>query len=126
MRKENSKGGAQRTPKGFSGRALFSKFTSAEQSYAAALRQDTQQQQPQAPHTDGKSMHHPIQQHLPQQEFQKMGLSVQAPSSSNNDKLKVAVVARQIMKELSEAVSEEDKAMIVTMMVLDLMQQNGC
>jgi hypothetical protein len=69
---------------------------------------------------------HPVQQHLPQQEFQKAGLSVQAPSSSDNDKLKVATVVRQTMKELSEAVSEEDKVMIVTMMVPDLMQRNGC
>jgi hypothetical protein len=38
---------------------------------------------------------------------------------------KAATVVRQIMKELSEAVLEEDKVMIVTM-VLDLMQQNGC
>jgi hypothetical protein len=30
------------------------------------------------------------------------------------------------MKELSEAVLEEEKVMIVTMMVLDLMQRNGC
>jgi hypothetical protein len=29
------------------------------------------------------------------------------------------------MKELSEAVSEEDKVMIVTMTILDFMQQNG-
>jgi hypothetical protein len=36
--------------------------------------------------------------------------------------LKVHTVVRQIMKELSEAVSEEDKVMIVTMTVLDLMQ----
>jgi hypothetical protein len=57
--------------------------------------------------------------------FPKTGLSVQSPSSSDNDKLKVATVVRQIMRELSEAVSEEDRAVIVTMMVLDLMQLNG-
>jgi hypothetical protein len=65
---------------------------------------------------------HPVQQHLPQQEIQKTSLSVQAPSWSDNDKLKAATVVRQIMKELSEAVSQGDKVMIVTMMVLDLMQ----
>jgi hypothetical protein len=58
--------------------------------------------------------------------FQKTGLSVQAPSSSDNDKLKVATAVRQIMRELSEAVSEEDKAMIVTMIALYLLQRNGC
>jgi hypothetical protein len=30
------------------------------------------------------------------------------------------------MTKLSEAVSEEGRAVIVTMMVLDLMQWNGC
>jgi hypothetical protein len=69
---------------------------------------------------------HPVQQHLPQQEIQKTGLTVQAPSSSDNDKLKVATVVRQIMRELSKAVSEKDKIMIITIMVLNLMQQNGC
>jgi hypothetical protein len=59
---------------------IFSKFTSPEQSYAAALHQDTQHQQPQALQTDGESVQHPVpvQQHLPQQEIQKTGLSVKA------------------------------------------------
>jgi hypothetical protein len=72
--------------------------------------------------TDGESVQHPVQQHLPQQEIQKTCLSVQVPSLSDNDKFKVATV----VKELSEAVSEEDKVMIITMTVLDLMQRNGC
>jgi hypothetical protein len=45
---------AQRTPKGSSGRTFY-KFTSTEQSYAAALRQDTQHQQPQTWQTGGKA-----------------------------------------------------------------------
>jgi hypothetical protein len=57
---------------------------------------------------------HTVQQHLPQQQIQKTGLSVQAPTSSDNDTLKVATVVRQIMKDLSDAVSEKDKVMIVT------------
>jgi hypothetical protein len=61
---------------------------------------------------------HPVQQHLPQEELQKTGLSVQSPSSSDNDKLKVATAVRQIMRELSEAVSEEEKVMMVTMIDL--------
>jgi hypothetical protein len=32
----------------------------------------------------------------------------------------------QIMRELSKAVLEEDKIMIIKIMVLNLMQQNGC
>jgi hypothetical protein len=127
MRKGNSKGEEHNElPRDSLGEHNSLKFTSSEQSYAAALRQDTQQQQPQAPQTDGKSVQHPVQQHLPQQEFQKTDVSVQAPSLSDNDKIEVATVVGQIMRELSGAVSEEDKVMIVTMMVLDIMQRNSC
>jgi hypothetical protein len=65
--------------------------TSPQQSYAAALRQDKQHQQPQTTQIE--------QQYLPQKEFQNTGLSVQAPSSSNNDT--VATEVRQIMTKLS-------------------------
>jgi hypothetical protein len=50
---------AQRAPKGSSGRTFFSKFASPERSYAAALRQDMQHQQPQAPQIYGKSWRTP-------------------------------------------------------------------
>jgi hypothetical protein len=95
---------AQRAPKRSFGRTFFSKFTSPEQSYTAALHQDTQQQQSQALQTDEKSVEQPVQLHVPQQEIQKVGLSVQAPSSSNNYTLKIITVVQQIMTELSEAV----------------------
>jgi hypothetical protein len=42
------------------------------------------------------------QQHLPQQEIQKTGLSVQA------------IVVQQVITELSDTVSEKDKIMIIT------------
>jgi hypothetical protein len=74
---------------------FFSNFTSQKQSYADALRQDNQNQQPKAPQTEEKSVRHPVQQYLPQQEFQQTGLSVQAPSSSNNTT--VATVVHQII-----------------------------
>jgi hypothetical protein len=67
-----------------------------------------------------------VQQYLPQQEFQKTGLSLQVPSSSNSDTLKVATVVHPIMTELSEAVSEKDKIITVTKMALNFMKQNGC
>jgi hypothetical protein len=60
-----------------------------------------------------------MQQHLPQQEIQKRGQSVQTPSSSNNGMLKSAVVVQQIITELSEAVTEEDKIMVVTKWLLE-------
>jgi hypothetical protein len=65
-----------------------------------------------------------VQQHLSEQEIQKTGLSIQAPSSSNNDTLKVATAVRQIMTELSEVVSEKDKIMIITKIAHYLMKQN--
>jgi hypothetical protein len=55
---------------------------------------------------------------VPQQEIQKTGLSVQTPSSSNDD-MTVATVVQHVMTELSEAVSDEDKIMIITKMVLN-------
>jgi hypothetical protein len=94
----------------------FSKFTSREQSYAAALRQDTQRQQPQATQTE--------QQYLPQKEFQKTRLSVRTPSTFSSDT--VATAVHEIMTELGKAVLEEDRLMVITKLVLNLMEQNGC
>jgi hypothetical protein len=69
---------------------------------------------------------YPVQRHQPQQEIKKKaGLSVQAPSSSDNDTLKADIVVRQIMTELSKPVSEQDKIMVITKMVLNLIKQNG-
>jgi hypothetical protein len=56
------------------------------------------------------SFRFPVQQHLPQQEIQRTGLSVQAPSSTNNDTLKVTTVGQQIITEISEGVSENEKS----------------
>jgi hypothetical protein len=67
-----------------------------------------------------------MQQYLPQQEIQRRGLSVEAPSSANSDTLKIATVAQQIMTELSEAVSEKAKIMLITKMLLSLMKRNRC
>jgi hypothetical protein len=67
---------AQRAPKGPLGRTFFPKFTSPEQSYAAALRQDNQHQEPKAPQTEGKSVRHTVQHYLSQKGFQKTSLSV--------------------------------------------------
>jgi hypothetical protein len=53
--------------------------------------------QPQAPQTYGKGLRTLVQQHLPQREIERTGVSVQAPSSTNNDMLKVVTVVQQIM-----------------------------
>jgi hypothetical protein len=58
---------------------------------------------------------------VPQKEFQKTDLSVQAPSSSNNDS--VATVVHQIMTKLTKAVSEEDRVMVITKLVLNLINK---
>jgi hypothetical protein len=84
-----------------------------------AAAQAKEHQEPQAQQTYGKRVRHPSQQHSPQQEIQKTGLVIQAPSSSNVT-LKVATAVQQIMTELSEAVSEKDKTMVITKVVLNL------
>jgi hypothetical protein len=66
-----------------------------------------------------------MQQHLPQQEIQRTGLSVVAPSSTNNDTLIAVTIVQQILTEFNEAVSEKDKVMVITEMILKLMKQNG-
>jgi hypothetical protein len=43
----------------------------------------------------------------------------------NSDMLKVATVVQQTMTELSEAVSEKDKIMVITKMVRNLMKKKG-
>jgi hypothetical protein len=103
--------------KGSSGRTFFSKFTSPEQSYATALSGHSHQQ-PQAPQRGGKSVRHPVQNSLLQEEFQKTDLSVQASSSCNNGT--AATIVHQIMTELSGALSQEDRVMVITKMVLNL------
>jgi hypothetical protein len=45
--------------------------------------------------------------------------SVQYPSSSNNDTLKIATVVQQTMTKLSEAVSERDKVIVITKIILN-------
>jgi hypothetical protein len=50
-----------------------------------------------------------VQQHLSQQEIQRIGMSVQVPSTAIIDKLKIAPVVLRFMTELSEAVTEKDK-----------------
>jgi hypothetical protein len=89
------------------------------------MHQDMQNQQSYAPQTDGKNLQPPVQQHLPQQEILKTYLSVQAPCSTNSDTLKVATVVQQILTELIEGGTEE-KIMVTTNLVLNLLKQYSC
>jgi hypothetical protein len=65
-----------------------------------------------------------VQQHLQQQEIQKIGVSVHVPSSANNDTLKVATEVKQIVSELHEAVSGKDKMMVIIEMIGLLYKRN--
>jgi hypothetical protein len=67
-----------------------------------------------------------VQQHLAQQEIQRTGLSIRAPSSTNSGTLKIASLVQQIMTELIEAVSEKDKILVTTKMSHSIMKRNGC
>jgi hypothetical protein len=51
--------------------------------------------------------------------IQRRDLSVQTSSSTNNDTLKVVIAVQQVITELSEAVSEKDKIMVITKMALN-------
>jgi hypothetical protein len=105
---------AQRAPKESSGRTFFSKLnlTRLVPCSCTASRQAT----PATTGTAGmwEKFAATNAQHLPQQEIQRTGLSVQAPSSTNNETLKVATTVQQIITELREAVSEKDKIMFIT------------
>jgi hypothetical protein len=90
------------------------------------VRRDIQHQKPQAPQTDGKASGTPCSSICHNRKFRNQGLSVQAHSSTNNDTLKAATVMQQIITELSEDVSKEDKITVITKMILNLMKQNGC
>jgi hypothetical protein len=93
---------------------FFSKFTSQQQSHAAAQHQDKEHQHPQTSQTK--------QQYVSEKESQRTSLLVRAPFSCNNDN--VATVVHQIMTELTKAVSQEDRVMVIT--IFNLMQQTGC
>jgi hypothetical protein len=75
-------------------------------------------QQPQAPQTDKKSFcPPPCSSSCHNREFRKY-FSVEAPISPKNGMLNIAAVVQQIITELSEAVSERDKIMVIIKMVL--------
>jgi hypothetical protein len=59
---------------------------------------------------------------------QKPGQSVRYPTVSSHpldNMLRVVPVVQQIMTEFNGAVSEEDKIVAITKIVLNLMKQNG-
>jgi hypothetical protein len=106
-----------------------SNLTTPGVSFAAALRGGTQQQQPQAlqvstperPPTKKHSVSAPVQPH-------QSGQSVRAQntnSQSLDSMLRVVTVVQQIMTEIKGVVSEEEKIVAITKIVLNLMKQDG-
>jgi hypothetical protein len=107
-----------------------SNLTTPGASFAAALRGSTaQKQQPQT--RQGPVADHPagIKLRTPASEQQqKAGQSVRAPTVNSqplDNLLRVVIVVQRIMTEFNGAVSEEDKIVANTKIVLNLMKQDG-
>jgi hypothetical protein len=110
----------QRTPKTTTGRVFSSNHTTPGLSFAAALRTNTEEQQEPHPSQTAdaatvalqQTRAPPVLKNRPQQ----TGQSVQAPNVNNI--FKVASVVQQIMTGLSDAVSEEQKIVAITKIVM--------
>jgi hypothetical protein len=108
-----------------------SNLTTPSLSFAAVLRSKTEeQQQPWTHQVAGPdTVEHGVPAASPQHEQQKAGQSVRAPNinSFSLDKMfKVVVtVVQQSMAESNGAVLEEAQILSITIIVLNLMQQNG-
>jgi hypothetical protein len=121
-------------------------------SYAAALRNNTQQQQrhqgqptqakdaagdqhqtttfaAQATREQAKDVITPLHKNTEDRNASlSSGQSVRANdvnSSSLNNMFKVAAIVQQIMTELNGAVTEEQKIVVITRIVLNVMKDNG-
>jgi hypothetical protein len=98
-------------------------------SFAAALRgSGEQQQQPQANQVPVATPPTKAKHNIPAPALQQTGQSVQAPSVSSHpfdNMLKVVIVVQQIMTEISGVLSEEEKIVAITKIVLKLMNQIG-
>jgi hypothetical protein len=98
-------------------------------SFAAALRGSAEQQQ--QPKTNQVPVTSPARgiKHIPAPALQQeTGQSVKAPNVNSqplDNMLRVVTAVQQIMTEFNGAVSERDKLMAITKIVLNLMQQNG-
>ena len=129
-REEQQKRKARRTPTTTAGRVFSSTTVTPGVSFAAALRGATaeQQQRPQesrvpvAPPTTRR-------QTAPAPALQKeTGQSIQAPHASSpslDNMLRVVTIVQQIMTEVSGAVTEDEKVLAITKIVLKLMKQDG-
>jgi hypothetical protein len=122
---------AERTPKTTTGRVFPTKLATPGVSFAAAFRGRTVDQQKPPAHLVTKAapgtLESRISAPLPQLN-QPTGQSVRACSVNSeplDNMLRVITVVQQIMTEFNGAVSEEEKILAITKIVLNLMKQNG-
>jgi hypothetical protein len=111
------------------GKGVLSALTTPGVSFAASFRSSTDQQCPQARQVPAAGQTRPEKQSVPTPApHEKTGQSVQTPhvnSQPLDNMLRVVTVVEQIMTEFNAAVSEEDKIVAITKIVLNLMKQNG-
>jgi hypothetical protein len=107
-----------------------STYTKPGLSFAAALRNNDEQQQ--QPHLQRASVAGPNpvgKRSVPAPVLQKdAGQSVPATDVNSpplDNMLRVVTVVQQIMTEFNCAVTEEDKMVAITKIVLNLLKQNG-
>jgi hypothetical protein len=129
QRRNAKKEGSENT-QNYHGQVFTSNSITPSVSFAAALRGSAEQQQ------QTKANQVPVTSppaaginHIPAPALQReTGQSVQAPNVNSQPldiMLRVVTVVQQIMTEFSGAVSERDKLMAITKIILYLMQQNG-
>jgi hypothetical protein len=99
-------------------------------SFAAAVKKtaETTQQQPprQVAPAGPNGREEPQPSCLPDQQHTGQSVQGNSPSDSNLDNMfRVVTAVQQIMTEFSGAVSEEQKILAITKIVLNLMKQNG-
>jgi hypothetical protein len=109
----------QETPKNKTGRVFSSNFIKPNVFFAAALRDQIQQQRQQEEVAGG-----PEPQKLRCKEKDQSVLATIVKSEPQDKVLEVLTVAHQIMKELKGAASEEDIALVITKMVIMLMKED--
>jgi hypothetical protein len=132
-REELQRRKAQRAPKTTTGRVFSSNRTTAGVSFAAALRggaaQRDQQSQSQARQPPVADPPAGAKHNAPAPGcHQNSGQSVRAPTVSRqplDNMLRVVTAVQQILTEISGAVTEEDKIVAITKIVLNLMKQDG-
>jgi hypothetical protein len=130
VKEEMQKTKSQRTPKTTTGRVFSSNITTPGMSFAAALRGSTEQQQ--RPQARKVPLAGPAAAEKPsvpvRVQHQETGQSVRAPNANSqplDNMLRAVTVVQHFMTEFNGAVSEEDKTVDITKIVLNLMKQNG-